>query len=42
MRELERDGYLDLDFDAVVERMTQPMKDDIRRIVPKVKEWLKG
>lgn len=42
MREFERDGYLEMDYDTLVERMTQPMKDDMRRLVPRVKEWLKG
>jgi hypothetical protein len=39
--DFERDGLLDKSPSEVIETMTDPMKDDVHRLAPKVAAWLK-
>ena len=39
--DFERDGLLDKTPSDVMETMTDPMKDDVHRLAPKVAAWLK-
>ena len=39
--DFERDGLLDKSVADVIETMTDPMKDDVHRLAPKVSAWLK-
>jgi hypothetical protein len=39
--DFERDGLLDKSPNDVIKTMTDPMKDDVHRLAPKVAAWLK-
>ena len=41
LKDFERDGLLDKSPSDVIETMTDPMKDDVHRLAPKVAFWLK-
>ncbi len=40
LRDFERDGHLDRDAVAVFEGMTETMQADVRRVLPRLIEWL--
>lgn len=42
VREFEREGFLSEDINTVVRKMTNAMRPDIYRLVPRIRTWLGG